>query len=65
MSKLQAMGYQRCGNWTLGQICHHLAIFMRGSLDGFSWKIPWIFRVTIGRLFSWDASAVKEDGGGC
>jgi len=51
VSDLQAKGYQRCGNWTLGQICDHLAIFMRGSLDGFSWKIPWIFRVTIGSFF--------------
>jgi hypothetical protein len=48
---LQAKGYQRCGNWTLGQICDHLAIFMRGSVDGFSWTMPWIFRVTIGRFF--------------
>jgi hypothetical protein len=51
VSELQARGYQRCGNWALGQICDHLAIFLRGSLDGFSWMIPWIFRVTIGRYF--------------
>ncbi len=51
VSELQAHGYQRCGNWTLSQICDHLAIFMRGSLDGFASKMPWVFRVTIGRFF--------------
>ena len=51
VNELQAKGYQRCGNWSLGQICDHLAIFMRGSLDGYSWKIPWVFRVTIGSFF--------------
>ena len=32
---LQQRGYDRHGQWTLGQICHHLTIIMRGSLDGF------------------------------
>lgn len=51
VTELETLGYKRCGNWTLGQICDHLSVFLRGSLDGFSWKIPWIFRVTIGRYF--------------
>ncbi len=33
---LHAAGYQRLGNWTLGQTCAHLGIFVHGCLDGFT-----------------------------
>ncbi|MCC6125923.1 MAG: DUF1569 domain-containing protein [Pirellulales bacterium] len=47
---LQRVGYERRGNWSLGQICDHLAIFFRGSLDGFDTKFPWIVRATVGKF---------------
>ncbi len=48
---LHQSGYQRAGNWSLGQICDHLAIFIRGSLDGFDRMMPWLLRATVGRYF--------------
>jgi hypothetical protein len=48
---LQSGGYRRCGNWTLSQVCDHLAIFLRGSMRGFPTQMPWILRVTVGRFF--------------
>jgi hypothetical protein len=36
------LGYERLGNWSLGQTCDHLANFMRLSLEGFpSRLVPW------------------------
>jgi hypothetical protein len=54
VQRLQDEGYDRAGNWTLSQVCDHLAIFFRGSLDGFSQKVPWLIRVLLGRMiFRW------------
>jgi hypothetical protein len=50
---LQQTGYNLLGNWSLGQICDHLAIFFRGSLDGFGEMYPWIVRATVGKYFLW------------
>jgi len=50
LTRLRDTGYTPQGNWTLGQICDHLAIFFRGSLDGFSQRVPWLIRVTLGKL---------------
>ncbi|WP_145209152.1 DUF1569 domain-containing protein [Planctomycetes bacterium TBK1r] len=33
--RLLASGYQRHGNWTLGQICQHLRVVQDPSLDGY------------------------------
>jgi hypothetical protein len=42
LDRLQKGGYEKGGNWSLGQICNHAAIFVRGSLDGFTGpKSPW------------------------
>lgn len=48
--RLHAVGYRKTGAWTLGQICEHLSFFFRGSLDGFNFKLPWLVRVTLGKL---------------
>jgi hypothetical protein len=42
---LLANGYGRAGNWSLGQVCDHLANTMERSLDGFPSKSPLPFRV--------------------
>ncbi len=47
---LHKKGYVKNGNWTLGQICQHLSFYWKGSLDGFPIMLPWIIRVTIGKL---------------
>jgi hypothetical protein len=42
---LLAAGYDRAGNWGLGQVCHHLATVMEMSLDGFPSRFPWFMRL--------------------
>src|SRR5262245_41047435 len=38
-------GYDRAGNWNLGQVCHHLATVVEMSLDGFPIRFPWPVRL--------------------
>lgn len=40
VSRLQASGYDRIGNWGLGQICLHLALTLERSVDGFPKLLP-------------------------
>jgi len=51
---LLAVGYDKAGNWDLGQCCGHLAAWVRFQLDGFP-RIPlnlrpvfWVLRHTVG-----------------
>lgn len=37
---LQDTGYQQLGNWSLGQVCNHLAGTMEFSIDGFPSTLP-------------------------
>lgn len=62
---LYSRGYERTGSWSLGQICRHLAYYMRGSLEGFPVMLPWILRVTVGRLALKQAlkSSIRKPGG--
>lgn len=43
-------GYERGGNWSLGQICQHLALTMQHSVEGWPWQAPWLVRRTLGRV---------------
>ena len=38
------------GNWDLAQVCDHLAFFMRASLDGLTFRVPWLLKVLFGRF---------------
>ena len=49
LDSLQSTGYQQLGQWTLGQICRHLSYYLRGSLEGFVFKLPWVVRKFVGR----------------
>jgi len=44
------LGHATAGNWSLGQICRHLAWALTASVDGFPRQAPWLFRRTIGRV---------------
>lgn len=50
IERLERSGYHQLGKWDLGQICHHLAYYYRGSLNGFGFRLPWLIRKTVGRL---------------
>jgi hypothetical protein len=38
-------GCRTVGRWSLAQICRHLQIFFEGSMRGFSFRMPWYFRI--------------------
>jgi hypothetical protein len=48
-ARLHKVGYDKLGQWSLGQACAHVAILMECSLDGFSFKMPLALRM-VGRL---------------
>jgi hypothetical protein len=50
VSRLHRGGYEKLGQWDLGQVCDHLCFFVNGSLDGFTFKVPWIFKALFGRM---------------
>lgn len=49
--RLNEMGYEPTGNWSLAQVCHHLSMVMEYSLDGFPKQQPWLFRWIARRFF--------------
>jgi hypothetical protein len=54
LGRLRQGGYQKGGNWSLGQICQHLGIFVRGSMDGFSGpRPPWYVRLFAPLFVRW------------
>jgi len=53
IERLEKSGYDRVGQWNLGQVCHHLDYYFTGSLDGFKQMLPWIIRVLLGKPMYW------------
>ena len=49
LQRLRDGGYRRSGQWSLSQICDHLAIFVRGSLGEFQKLLPWPLRFFVGK----------------
>jgi hypothetical protein len=49
VERLHRGGYDKLGQWDLAQVCDHLEFFIRQSMDGFTFKVPWLFRVLFGR----------------
>ncbi len=44
---LQDQGYVQTGNWNLTQICEHLTATMKGGMEGFGFRLPWVLRATV------------------
>ena len=44
-------GYDRGGNWSLGQVCQHLTTSLRLTIEGWPVRAPWLVRRTVGPLF--------------
>lgn len=53
------VGHTTVGNWSLGQICNHLAGTFTGSVEGFAARAPWVFRATLGRVIKKKVLAEK------
>jgi hypothetical protein len=49
LQRLCQHGYRPAGQWSLSQICDHLAIFVRGSLSEFKTLLPWPIRFFVGK----------------
>lgn len=45
--RLLDSGYRQTGRWDLAQVCGHLTIAFKQSLDGFTFKGPWVVRKLI------------------
>jgi Protein of unknown function (DUF1569) len=50
VDRLHQEGYEKLGQWDLAQVCDHLGYFVEGSLDGFTFRVPWLLKVLFGRL---------------
>src|SRR5262245_17211820 len=50
VERLRQDGYRQAGAWDLAQTCDHLSYFIQGSLDGATYRVPWLLRVLLGRL---------------
>jgi hypothetical protein len=50
VDRLHQRGYEKLGQWDLAQVCDHLTYFVQGSLDGFTFRVPWLIKVLFGRF---------------
>lgn len=51
VDRLLLQGYDAAGTWSLGQICHHVAIAVRYTAEGGApVRVSWLKRMTIGKL---------------
>ena len=50
VDRLHHCGYDKAGQWDLAQACDHLTYFVNASLDGATFRVPWLIKVLFGRL---------------
>lgn len=50
LDRLHQRGWEKRGQWDLAQTCNHLTYFIEGSLDGHTYRVPWLLKVLFGRL---------------
>ena len=43
-------GHCVVGQWSLGQVCNHLSTAIIGSIEGTSFRFPWLLRKTCGPM---------------
>jgi hypothetical protein len=49
VDRLHRDGYEKAGQWGLAQTCGHLTYFIKTSLDGATFRVPWLLKVFFGR----------------
>jgi hypothetical protein len=64
VDRLMDGGYTTVGNWTLGQMCNHLALAMRCTVEGFTVPVPWHVRNILGRIARWQILRTRSMGAG-
>ena len=50
LDRLHQGGYTKTGQWDLAQTCDHLAYFIQASLDGATFRVPWLLKFLFGRM---------------
>jgi hypothetical protein len=50
VDRLHRDGYAKLGQWDLAHVCDHLTYFVQGSLDGYTFRVPWLFKALFGRF---------------
>ena len=50
VERLHREGYRKVGQWGLAQCCNHLSYFIQATLDGATFRVPWLVRVLFGRM---------------
>jgi hypothetical protein len=50
LDRLHRVGYDKAGTWDLAQVCDHLRFFVDQSLDGATFRVPWLIKVLFGRM---------------
>jgi hypothetical protein len=50
LDRLEKSGCTPQGNWDFAQVCNHLSFFIEGGLDGYKFKVPWIFKALFGKM---------------
>ena len=48
--RLHRQCYARAGQWELAQVLDHLTYFMKGGLDGYTFKVHWIIKTLLGKM---------------
>ena len=49
VDRLHRGGYEKAGRWDLAQVCDHLTYFMKASLEGATFRVPWLLKALFGR----------------
>lgn len=49
VERLHRGGYVKAGQWDLAQALDHLIYFIKGSLDGHQFTVPWLVKFLFGR----------------
>src|SRR5262245_17025732 len=50
LDHLHKGGCEKLGQWDLAQVCDHLSYFIRGSLEGFTFRAPWLLKFLFGKM---------------
>jgi Protein of unknown function (DUF1569) len=59
VDRLHRSGYLKAGNWSLSQVCEHLADWMSYPMDGFP-KMPFAVKILLGAMRTFRGKALLK-----